>query len=247
MVLGAILGAVIGFLLGLISSEIGLTGIIAIGVLCLLSFIFVYIKNMQKKSSYSKISNPDFEHLCLEPIKFTYNSGGRGSQNFISSLQKDFDTNIKRMNKSIKSTLIWLPITTIVAGLFGLMVLHYSPSGAGYAAVRKAQTYNVFEATEWSGTFEGRSATLTITESTSKGVKAIFKVSYNREIQISLVGNVNPSTNKIHLNNPANSGDLNGKFDGTFNDERTSLTGVYENHNTKKQVKFTFNKVNNKK
>ena len=95
---------------------------------------------------------------------------------------------------------------------------------------------------EWTGTFEGRPATLEITEVEGDSLKAVINVQYSNMIAEQLEGTVDMENKLIHFDDVVSNGNLDGRYDAILSDDLKSFEGMYENYTTKKQVKISFSK-----
>ncbi|MPN42283.1 hypothetical protein SDC9_189840 [bioreactor metagenome] len=101
------------------------------------------------------------------------------------------------------------------------------------------QQYTLFQG-EWKGTFDGRDAVMQISKAGKDVVEATISVQYQNLITENLTGSINVDEKSFHFDDVHANGNLDGEYNGKFNDDFTEFSGTYQNYTTKKQVDFIF-------
>jgi len=72
---------------------------------------------------------------------------------------------------------------------------------------------------------------------------AEIEVRYKSIITEKLKGEINIDTHSFHFDDiNRNNNQLDGEYNGSFNEDFGELSGTYKNYTTKKEVEFKFNK-----
>ena len=216
---------------------------IMVALLALLGFYILrscYLKLPTKRSANKLLFNPTFEESGLEPLHFTYRAQ-TGSYFDSSIADASFDY-VDYLKKNMKSFAIRaIPVTLLVCGLAYVFVL-FTPALSNVLPLKDMVTAESSLQGEWTGTFEGRPATLEITEVDGDNLKAVINVQYSNMISEQLEGTVDMENMLIHFDDVVSNGNLDGRYDAILSDDLKSFEGMYENYTTKKQVKISFSK-----
>lgn len=201
--------------------------------------IVVYLKNRPLRTDRDLL-NPGFEEECLEPLHFAFKAKeGEYFKSSIGDRSYNSTQDIKQHTKKFYKWFIPLLFTSL---LCGALLLFISPAYGFNKGnnIFKSNPYSQFTG-KWTGTFDNRNAVLNITKAEKNGgVEADIEVKYSNLLSEKLTGTIDLDEKTIHFDDLFANGNLDGKYDGTFNDEMTEFKGVYENYKTKKQVNFVF-------
>lgn len=216
---------------------------IMVALLALLGFYILrscYLKLPTKRSANKLLFNPTFEESGLEPLHFTYRA--QAGSYFDSSIADASFDYVDYLKKNMKSFAIRaIPVTLLVCGLAYVFVL-FTPALSNVLPLKDMVTAESSLQGEWTGTFEGRPATLEITEVDGDNLKAVINVQYSNMISEQLEGTVDMENMLIHFDDVVSNGNLDGRYDAILSDDLKSFEGMYENYTTKKQVKISFSK-----
>ena len=98
-------------------------------------------------------------------------------------------------------------------------------------ALATKQKYASLEG-EWKGTFDQQDAVMSITKANEKEVEANIMVTYKQLTIESVRGTINMETRIFHFDDIHNNGNLDGEYNGKFNDDFTKFSGIYQNYRT---------------
>jgi len=210
--------------------------------------VFAFIKGIAINNPFKYISSTvkglNFEGQYLEPLHFAFKA--KEGDYFKSSISEDYNNSIYYLKEALKKFFKnFIPLFVVSALLLGT-IIYFSPkfNFAGATIVQKTNRYEQFIG-KYVGKFDNREATLEITNLTEKEAVAVITVQYNNTLRETLQGSINLDNNTFHFDKvPNKSGNLDGEFNGTFNQETKTLTGQYQNYKTKKKVLFSFSKNN---
>jgi serine/threonine protein kinase len=209
----------------------------------LIAIITGLIKNNPYKSISSKMKNLDFEGQYLEPLHFAFKS--KAGASFKSSVTSDYYNNIGYLKDAIKR-FFWkfTPLFIVSALVLGASV-YFSPKFGfeGAALLNKVNAYKTYIGT-YTGEFDNRTATLQITNLTSNEATATISVKYTNDLTEQLRGTINLETNAVHFDDMISNSNLDGEYNGTLDPETKTISGIYQNYKTKKQVAFNFQMQN---
>ncbi|GHT34452.1 hypothetical protein FACS189434_10620 [Bacteroidia bacterium] len=188
----------------------------------------------------SQLYEPGFEERNLEPLHFAFRSN---RQNFQSSIGDETDKAITYYKWDLQDFFKGLILPWSLLLVFGAVVLFALPAFEEDAAEEAAaqKQYNTLIG-DWNGTFDGKNATLKIEDASSKKVNATIYVKYNTLLQEGIRGNIDLGDKTFHFDDRVTNGNLDGEYNGRFNDDLSGFSGIYQNYKTKKQVPFVFAK-----
>ena len=216
------------------------------GLLLLLAYYLMkscYLKLPVERRSHEHLLNPGFEETGLEPLHFAFKADV--GTHFESSIGDESAQYAKYLKDCIRKFSYRAILSMVVVGWLAYLFMQYTPA-FGLDASRFLQNDGKIKELvgTWTGTFEGRDATLNITNASSEGLKATIHVQYKNLTNEELKGSVNTVTNTIHFDDVHKNGTLDGQYNGSFSgDGMDAFEGTYENYTTKKQVKFSFTKA----
>lgn len=206
-----------------------------------LTIIFGYLRNRAHKSQYKDVLYPGFEEFSLEPLHYTFKA--EDGTLFESSIE---DSSITYMDKLKKGTRR-VYFLTLILSVFNLatlfMLAYFSPKFEmkGYQNMQKAQQYEKLFG-EYTGTFDNRESTLHLYKAKKNQVDGYVNVKYETMLKESIKGSIDMEEKTINLDDVVENGNLDGKYEGVFNEDFSVITGTYQNYKTKKEVKFIFEK-----
>ena len=240
IIVGAIVGGVTYFIIYFLLAFVGYIGAALLLTALVLLLIFAYIKYPVDSSSHNNLLDPTFEELELEPLHFAFSD----DQTFRSSIEDDsyeYADYLSEGTKKFYKRLI-LP-WVLILGMGALVVWASAKEGQWkILAQTEQEQYNAL-AGEWSGIFDGKNAVLTINSASTKQVDATISVKYTNLLTETLKGQIDLDKRSIHLDDVyKDNGNLDGEYNGSFNDNFTEFTGIYQNYKTKKTVDFNFKK-----
>lgn len=212
----------------------------ALLVAMLVFMVIRIVKSPVSKRTNRDLFDPSPEERIVEPLNFTFNAGEgeyfkSSIGDRISRLTWDIGENTKTFYR--KLIVPWVSIIVLGVIAFG------SVSISGITATKrfaKQQEYTVLQG-EWKGTFDQREATFTISKVEKETAEASISVKYREMITESLKGTINMADKTFHFDDVhSTNGNLDGEYNGKFNDDFTEFSGTYQNYTTKKQVDFIF-------
>ncbi|MEA4919166.1 protein kinase domain-containing protein [Proteiniphilum sp.] len=215
-----------------------------------LAFLVVMMIVQAVKTAITKRGNADLfapstEELILEPLHFAFRAPA--GENFNSSIGDriwDLTWDIGQNTKAFYKKLIVPWVLIIAFGTISFVVLgNFDASRitgifSGKGAIIQQQ-YTLFQG-EWKGTFDGRDAVMQISKAGKDVVEATISVQYQNLITENLTGSINVDEKSFHFDDVHANGNLDGEYNGKFNDDFTEFSGTYQNYTTKKQVDFIF-------
>ncbi len=236
LIVGGVVYVVVGLILYFCVPYVGY---IAAGLLVLMLifwFIKSYIKYSMQTKAHKNLLHPSFEELELEPLHFTFSD----DQTFKSSIDDDSHDYAYYLSTGTKKFYKQLIFPWIL--IIGLGCLMYWASSQSAGWLIDAEISQALKG-EWQGTFEGRNATFTIVDAAAHEVNARISVRYTNQTTETLKGTVDMEEKTFHFDDTRpDNGVLDGEYNGTFNDDFTTFSGIYQNYTTKKQVNFNFSK-----
>lgn len=202
------------------------------------------------KSPVSKRGNrdlfyPSTEERVLEPLHFAFRAdAGTNFKSSIGERISDLTWDIGENTKAFYKKLLvpWISIILLGVISFGVLGSFDTSRISGIFSMRKSgnqEQYSVLQG-EWKGTFDGRDAVMQISKAQKELVEATITVKYRELINENLTGAINMEDKILHLDDVHANGNLDGEYDGKFNDDFTEMSGTYQNYTTKKQVSFRF-------
>lgn len=211
----------------------------ALLVTMLVRMIIRMVKSSVSKGRNRDLFDPSTEELIVEPLHFAFRA--KAGENFkssignrIANLTKDIGENTKTFYQ--KLIVPWISILILGTIAFGSNLLEETIVSEALATKQK---YASLEG-EWKGTFDQQDAVMSITKANEKEVEANIMVTYKQLTIESVRGTINMETRIFHFDDIHNNGNLDGEYNGKFNDDFTKFSGIYQNYRTKKQVDFIF-------
>ncbi len=200
--------------------------------------LFRLIKSPVGKSNYSDLFYPTEEELIVEPLNFAFRA--EDGENFRSSIEdriSDLVYDIKENTKAFYKKLI-APWTIIIIGIVAYIFLGSFDSSLQFLDTQKQYAIVIGE---WKGTFDRRDAVLQISQAKNDATEGSITVKYRNLITESLKGSINIKKKTFHFDDvDASNGNLDGEYNGKFNDDFSEMSGTYQNYKTKKKVDFIF-------
>lgn len=93
----------------------------------------------------------------------------------------------------------------------------------------------------WSGTFDGRSAVLNITDQTDSSFSGKISISYRDPINQEVKGSFSPATSKITMTDQLQSR-FQGEYSGSLSKEADNFSGTFTLSNDGSKYSFNLNK-----
>jgi len=93
----------------------------------------------------------------------------------------------------------------------------------------------------WSGTFDGRSAVLNITDQTDSSFSGKISISYRDPINQEVKGSFSPATSKITMTDQLQSR-FQGEYSGSLSKEADNFSGTFTLNNDGSKYSFNLNK-----
>jgi hypothetical protein len=93
----------------------------------------------------------------------------------------------------------------------------------------------------WSGTFDGRSAVLNITDQTDSSFSGKISISYREPINQEVEGSFSPTTLKITMTDQLN-GRFQGIYTGSLSKEANSFSGAFTLNSDGSKYSYNLNK-----
>lgn len=90
----------------------------------------------------------------------------------------------------------------------------------------------------WTGTFDGKSTTLNITEQTDSSFSGNISINYKQTLNQDVKGNFSPITLKISMADQLHSKFM-GKYDGKLSEDNKKISGTFTKN--RDGLKFSFN------
>lgn len=219
---------------------------VIIGLLLLLAF-FIYWSCYRKPSlkigQHKNLFQPDLEHTVLEPLDYAYN---RPNSDFDSSIYDDSVDYLNVLKDGRKSLFIRAVPISIVTALLLFVFIKYTYGGGFQFAQKKTNELEQLTG-DWTGTFDNRDATVTITEIDKDGaLKGVVSVRYKNQLHEQISGTVDLKTGKVVFDDMVTNGNLDGIYRGLLDkgEETMTIAGTYTNKKTGKKVEYTFSKAN---
>lgn len=212
-------------------------------VTMLVLMVIRLVKSPVQKRANKILFNPSFEERVIEPLNFVFNSDQ--GELFISSIDDQIDNlkyGISKNTKSFYRKLVFPWMSLIVLGVIAFGSISIPGINSTNNILKQQNKYSIVQG-EWKGTFDQREATFTISKANNELVEAIITVQYRTLIKENLKGSINVENKHFHFDDVNSSnGNLDGEYNGEFNENFTKFSGVYQNYFTKKQVEFLFEK-----
>lgn len=199
--------------------------------------IVCYIKPKLGLKGNKDLLNPGFEELHLEPLHYAFVAGE--NEEFRSSIG---DRSINLIDKFKANTKKVIKLTMLLV-ISSVLVFFLTTYLSNYK-VKKQKETSKYEALkgEYKGNFDNKVATFKINDVSLKNADANIKVRYKNMIDEKLNGSINIESRTFHFDDVNQNNNLDGEYNGTFNEDFTEMTGTYSNYKTKKKVEFKFNK-----
>jgi len=93
----------------------------------------------------------------------------------------------------------------------------------------------------WTGTFDKRTTTLTITEQTDSNFSGKISIKYKETINQDVKGTFRPATQKVSMEDQVHSKYM-GKYDGKLSDDGNNLSGTFTMNRDGTKTSFNLNK-----
>ena len=93
----------------------------------------------------------------------------------------------------------------------------------------------------WTGTFDKRTTTLTITEQTDSSFSGKISIKYRETINQDVKGTFRPATQKVSMEDQVHSKYM-GKYDGKLSDDGNNLSGTFTMNRDGTKSSFNLNK-----
>jgi len=93
----------------------------------------------------------------------------------------------------------------------------------------------------WTGTFDKRTTTFTITEQTDSSFSGKLSIKYKETINQDVNGTFSPATKKVLMEDQVHSKYM-GKYDGKLSDDGKNLSGTFTKNRDGLQTSFNLNK-----
>lgn len=215
-------------------------------VLLILLALFIYGSCYRKPSlkigQHKNLFQPDLEHTLLEPLDYAYN---RPDEDFDSSIHDDSMTYLDVLKDGRKSLFIRAVPISIVTALLLFFFIKYTYGGGFHFAEKKTNEMQQLVG-DWTGTFDNRDATVTISEIDKDGaLKGVVSVRYKNQLNEQISGTVNLKTGEVVFDDIVTNGNLDGVYRGHLDqgEELMTIAGTYTNKKTGKTVDYTFSKA----
>ncbi len=238
-IVGGISGVVVYAILYFLVPFIGYIAAGLLVVALIMLFVSCYLNYPAKSSSNKNLFKPTFEELELEPLHFAF-SDDQTFKSSISDTSYNYAHYLSQGTKKFYKKLIfpWL----LIFGM-GYLAVWGATKSEQLAAQNLAEQelFGVLTG-EWQGTFDNKNATFTITDANAKTADAAISVKYKTQLNETLKGKINLNKKSFHFDDVVKNGNLDGAYDGLFNDDFTEFSGTYKNYETQKTVKFNFKK-----
>ncbi len=195
-----------------------------------------YFKLPSNYKDNKYLVHPTFEETGVEPLHFAFKADADAYfDSSIADLSEEYVDELKQKMKSF--ALRAIPTILLVGGLMYLFVL-ITPALSGIQWTSSSSD------TGWvghyTGTFEGRNATMDITEVDGDKVKATITVRYSNAITEELSGTIDTREGVMQLDDVVRNGRLDGQYQAILDGD--SFYGIYKNYTTQKEVNFSFSK-----
>lgn len=203
------------------------------------------VKSPVSKRANSDLFYPSTEERILEPLHFTFRAAaGTNFKSSIGERTSDLTWDIGENTKAFYKKLLvpWISIILLGVISFGVLGSFDTSRISAVFSMKKSgnqQQYSVLQG-EWEGTFDGRDAVMQISKAQKEAVEATITVKYRELITENVTGAINMEDKTLHLDDVHANGNLDGEYNGKFNDDFTEMSGTYQNYTTKKQVPFRF-------
>ena len=216
-------------------------------VLLVLLALFIYGSCYRKPSlkigQHKDLFQPDLEHTLLEPLDYAYN---RPDEDFDSSIYDDSMTYLDVLKDGRKSLFIRAVPISIVTALLLFFFIKYTYGGGFNFTEKKTNELETLTG-DWTGSFDNRNATVTISEIDKNGaLQGVVSVRYNNQLHEKISGTVNLETGEVVFDDMVTNGNLDGVYIGQLDksDELMTIAGTYTNKKTGKKVNYMFRKEN---
>ncbi|MDR0893965.1 MAG: protein kinase [Prevotellaceae bacterium] len=212
------------------------------GILMILAYSTIrtcYFKLPLLTKSHRAVLKPGFEEMRLEPLHFAFRA--KAGTSFVSSIGDEMTEYNDYLKNNVRRFLYRSILSLLIVGFLGFLFVKYAPQFSLSDLLKSEMSVGALEGT-WKGTFDGREATLEITEASALKIRGTIHVTYSQRTSESLTGTVDAATRTIRLDDvERTNGVLDGSYIGTFEgDGMDAFGGTYENYTTKKRVKFKF-------
>ncbi|MDR1003522.1 MAG: aminoglycoside phosphotransferase family protein [Prevotellaceae bacterium] len=200
-----------------------------------------YFKLPLQSKSHRAVLKPGFEEMKLEPLHFAFRA--KAGSGFVSSIGEEMTEYSDYLKNNIRHFLYRSILSLLIVGFLTFLFVKYAPQFDLKELLKSEMSIGSLKGT-WQGTFDGREATLEITEAGTLGIEATIHVAYSQRTSEALTGTVNMATRSLRLDDVERTNSiLDGAYIGTFTgDGMDAFEGTYENYTTKKKVKFQFTK-----
>jgi hypothetical protein len=94
---------------------------------------------------------------------------------------------------------------------------------------------------KWTGTFDKRSTTFTITEQTDSSFSGKISIKYKEMLNQEVKGRFSPTTKKVYMEDQIHSKFM-GKYNGRLSDDGKTLSGTFTMNRNGSKTSFTLNK-----
>ncbi|MDD2512448.1 MAG: protein kinase [Proteiniphilum sp.] len=216
----------------------------ALSLVLLAGFTWVlikgYIRNNPLQKNLRHLLSPGFEELHLEPLHYAFKA--KEDEEFRSSYWDDsFDYTFYLKKGTQKLLLNMIPLILLML-LTGFWV--FSPGSVWNTQKNKKSDFPYDQSVgRYEGTFDERPAVLEITAASEAGLQGIMSVRYSSLLTEKVTGIIKPETDSIYLDDLERNGRLDGIYSGTYESGFGSITGIYRNHTTGKEVPFHFTRA----
>lgn len=204
--------------------------------------IYMMFKSLQQ-NKYPRVFNPSFADLHLESVYNAFRPhGGVVDTPYLDDAKKFIaDTNSSWQQQS----LLLIPTALIAAlALWLQYFLTGSLFGITFFTPEKDHHYELF-AGDWNGEFDGRAATLQITDIKEDGsFSGVMNVKYKNLIKEKVNGKITPDS--IVFTDLVQNGNLDGDYASVYERQDGNnyhVTGTYVNKMTGKTTAFNFDRV----
>ena len=202
-----------------------------------------YVKNWPSTAGNPQIFSPQFREATIEPLHYAFKVNN-ASRPFDYSLKDASMTYLEGMGGVRSKLMGWTLPVGVVA--WALSAIYYN-GGFNFdkfkLTVAPSARYEQMVG-EYKGTFEGRKATLVITEVRGDSVFATLSVKYKKLLEEDLRGVI--SEGAIHMEDVLRNGRLDGSYEITFDADNaagtTAMKGVYTSLKYT-QAEFEFTKM----
>ncbi len=208
-----------------------IAGLIWVAIIC-------YIRTRLHIRRKKHLFKPGFEELSLEPLHYGFVADeGEMFESSIGGVSLQLVADLRQNTKKVLKNTAMLILLSIFLFLghayLSMYVSNKQTNKARYEAL----------AGEYKGIFDNRDAVFTITDMEEEKAKAEIEVRYKSLITEKLKGEINIDTRSFHFDDiNRNNNQLDGEYNGSFNDDFSQLSGTYKNYTTRKEVEFKFNK-----